>query len=617
MSSPLIARIAIESPLPQLDRLFDYAISPVIADEIKVGQRVKVAFGRSKTKNNGFVIELVDSSEHGKELTAIDELVSEAAVLRPNIYALCRQIADRQSTSISDVLRLAVPNRSVAVEKKWLAAKLDVMPEPSGLANKNQTRTTEIVQPFTTDGPNWAKKLAKQASAQFELGNSTILCVPDLADIRILEGALAGFNVEFASMHSELKGSESYSVFLRSLQSSPIVLIGNRNALFAPVHNLGLIALWDDGDHSHIQQQSPYIHSRDIALMRAQIDNCSIHFAAHVRSTEISRLVQIGYLKDQTEVFALPKVANSESAQRLDTAAWLAIREASATGPVLVQVAAKGNSTSLYCSTCSERASCSDCNGPLWINEKNQNTCRWCNRISIDARCGECGAQKFRQGRAGATRTSAEIGKMFPGTKILTSSGPERLQQVDDKPKVVVSTPGAEPVAAGGYKAVVLLDADQLLRRDTMRATEDAVRAWSNAIALMSPQGRALIVGLSGRLATDLSLWNQAEIASRELESRIELGLPPALRVATIVADRARLEECSAAISAIEGVEIFGPSMRDGQLRLLIKFSFSAGAKLSEALKILTLSSGGAIVNQKSGRAQRALKIKIDDPEVI
>jgi primosomal protein N' (replication factor Y) len=152
-----------------------------------------------------------------------------------------------------------------------------------------------------------------------------------------------------------------------------------------------------------------------------------------------------------------------------------------------------------------------------------------------------------------------------------------------------------------------------------MRATEDAVRAWSNAIALLGKAGRALIVGLAGRLATELSLWSQSAIAEHEFESRVELELPPAVRVATITADRARLEECATALAGIEDAELYGPSQRGADLRLLIKFSYRSGAKIAEALKVLVLSSstGGAIQNAKSGRSQRALKIKIDDPEVI
>ena len=53
----------------------------------------------------------------------------------------------------------------------------------------------------------------------------------------------------------------------------------------------------------------------------------------------------------------------------------------------------------------------------------------------------------------------------------------------------MVATPGAEPVAEGGYAAVVLLDTWMLLARADLRAAEEALRRWSNAVGA-GPAGR-------------------------------------------------------------------------------------------------------------------------------
>jgi primosomal protein N' (replication factor Y) len=622
VSNQLIARVAIESPLPQLDRLFDYRVSDELASVVAIGQRVRVSFGRSKTKVSGFIVELAESSNHDGELATLAELISEAPVLQPEIYNLCRTIADRQATSIADVLRLAVPTRSVAIEKKWIAAKQSATELTSDQSPQHSRtkaiKTAELIRPVSQNRPAWIDAIVDAVTAQVNKRQSAIVCLPDISDVRAVSAALRDSLIEHIEVHSDQKPSELYQAFLNCLSNEFSIVIGNRNALFAPARKSGLIYLWDDGDQSHVNRQSPYVHSRDIALLRQQIDQCDITFASHSRTAEVQRLVDLGYLAETTKSFAPPKISTSDSDARLDTAAWLAMREAAKVGPVLVQVSSRGNAVSLYCQSCSARSACSDCHGPVWANERNQFACRWCNRISLDLRCLECNGTTFKQGRAGANRTSAEIGKMFPGTKVLTSTGAERLIEVADKPLVVVATPGAEPIAIGGYRAVVVLDADQLLRRDTLRATEDAVRAWSNAIALAAPDGRSVLVGLSTGLGSQLALWNQTAIARHELATRSELALPPAVRIATVTSDRKRLEECEAALSKINGVEIFGPSMRANELRLLIKFPYAAGALVAQQLKVLSLSaSGGASINSKSGRSQRALRIKVDDPEVI
>lgn len=628
MSNRLIASIAIESPLPQLDRLFDYEVSSELTETVAVGQRVAVNFGNAKTKHSGYVISLSSTTDFTGKLAQLDEIVSEVSVLTDSIYRTCRAIADRQATGIGDVLRMAVPKRSVAAEKRWIVDAAASSPQPQTKLNPlvvdkptdDVIKSTAIVRPVVDRHPAWVSHLGKRALHTWQLGRSVIICVPDFRDIALIEQWLVAHSVATVTFDNEAKASKNYSSFLKCLEAEPKVIVGNRSVLLAPAHNLGLIELWDDGDSSHLQQQSPYIHSRDLAMVRQSIERCSLHFAAHTRSAEIQRLIEIGFLTDATEPFPIPKIAITESVQRLDSTAWQAIRDAAKVGPVLIQVARKGNSSALYCATCSRRALCKACAGPIWVNDQNFNACRWCNRISSDVACIDCGGRKFKQGRAGATRTVAELGRMFPGVKIVESTAEQRLQNVSAKAQVVVATPGAEPVAEGGYLAAIVLDCDAQLSKDSLRATEDAIRIWSNALALMSSSGRAVLVGLSGKLGQQIALWSQQQLSIDELASRRELKFPPACRVVSIESDGERLAAVSDAISSIGGLEIFGPTATSSGLqRLLIKFPYSVGSTLAAELKTLSLANsiGGSRTNTKSGRQQRALKVKMDDPEVI
>lgn len=625
MSNRIVASIAIESPLPQLDRLFDYEVAQELAGEIKVGQRVSVPFGNSKTKLAGYVVNLSANSDFAGKLTRLTEVLSPASVLSESVYRTCRAVADRQATAIGDVIRMAVPKRSVAVEKKWLAEQTEAKSAKTAVAaspvvKAEAIKTTAIVRPVTDSVSSWARHVATKAIEAWQLGQSVIVCLPDYRDLAALNDWLANQSIDVVLFDNDTKASVQYSAFLSCLDARPRVILGNRSALLAPAHNLGLIILWDDGDSSHMQQQSPYIHSRELAMIRQSVEQCSLHIAAHSRTAEVQRLIDIDYLVDQTIAFPIPKVAFTESTQRLDSTAWQAIREAAKVGPVLVQVARRGFSTALYCSACSKRANCRTCAGPIWVNDHNQNACRWCNRISTDITCGDCGGRKFKQGRAGAARTVAELGRMFPGVKILESTAEQRLTRVNSKPQVVVATPGAEPYADGGYLAAVILDCDAQLTKDSLRATEDAIRTWSNAIAMLAPNGRAVLVGLAGNLGQQLALWNHQQLAIDELASRREIQFPPACRVVSIESDSDRIASVSESLSQFVGAEVFGPtSDSSGLQRLLVKFPYSIGSALASHLKALALANniGGSRTNAKSGRQQRALRIKMDDPEVI
>ncbi|MFY7862570.1 MAG: primosomal protein N', partial [Rhodoluna sp.] len=363
-------------------------------------------------------------------------------------------------------------------------------------------------------------------------------------------------------------------------------------------------------------------HTRDTALVRQSVDSCSMLFVSHARSTEVQRLVDLGFLQEIKSEFTPPKVAFDETTARVSTLAWQAIREGLETGVVLVQVSSRGVARTAYCEGCSKRALCNRCHGPIWIDAKSMPRCRWCNAQNLAFSCPECKASTLKQGYGGATRTAAEFGTSFAGVQIIESSGDNNVLEVSGKNKIVIATPGAEPKNAEGYSRVIIIDAKHALDRDSLRASEDAVREWSNAIAKLAPQGRAVIVGVPAQLGSRLSLWQQREIASDELANRRELDFPPHLRLGSLEGPVDVIAQIAAEV-AIEGVQFLGPiSLRsntgENQHRLVMKYSYSRGAELSESLRAAQLKvSAGMTKTSASGRVSRAIRVRMDDPEVI
>jgi primosomal protein N' (replication factor Y) len=620
----MIARVVISSPLPQLDRLFDYSIPEALLDFVVRGVRVKVPFGRSKGTLDGFVVEVLAESSFEGKLSEISELVSPVPVLDSGVYELVRAVADRQASTASDVLRLAIPDRSVAVEKRWQESQ--TLKPHSQLITQGK-RESAITEPVTNEnGAAWVQQIVEATERQFKAGRSSIIVVPDFRDQDVLLTAFS--QTECADVvvdySSTLQKSKRYNNFLKCLSNEVSIVIGSRSAIYAPVRSLGLIAMWDDGDQSHNEPTSPYSHSREVALIRQKLSNCNLLFLGHSRSTEVQRLISLKFVSDITQPFRLPKIANSDSALRVDSLAWNAIRLGLETGAVLVQVASRGNSSSAFCAECERRAECRFCNGPLWIDERSQPRCRWCNAVNLDHSCHSCSATKLKLGTAGASRTAAEFGRAFPGIRVIEATGEDKQSLIDKGKFLVVATPGAEPRVAGGYSAVVLLDAHRALNRDSLRATEDAVRQWSNAIALGSSSSRNVLVGVPGALATKFSLWSQSDIAAHELASRVELRFPPAIRLASIGANKELIQEVVTNLAQLGGLEILGPLPVSEQgvekeWRVLIKYEFSEGPKLAEALKALSLklSAGNQRFSARSGRALRPIRIKMDDVEVI
>jgi primosomal protein N' (replication factor Y) len=389
--------------------------------------------------------------------------------------------------------------------------------------------------------------------------------------------------------------------------------------MFAPVRDLGLVVVWDDGDDLHADEHAPYPHARDVLLQRAWLDSCAAVVAGTARTTEAALLVETGWanglVADRAELRrAAPRVqalgddfelARDPAARtaRLPSLAHEAARRALTAGaPVLVQVPRSGYVPSLACATCRAPARCPHCAGPLGISPRpgpggaRIAACRWCARPAATFRCPHCSGTKLRAAVVGERRTAEELARAFPGATLRISGRSSGvLAAVPSGPQLVVATPGAEPVAEGGYGAALLLDSWALLGRADLRAGEETLRRWMNAAALVRPAaaGGQVVVAADAAhpVVQALVRWDPAGLAERELADRRALGFPPATRMAALSGTPAALAEFLAATRLPAGADVLGPVPepprpgQDGEReRYLLRVPRSDGAELARTL---------------------------------
>ena len=620
------AKVAIESPLPQLDRLFDYLVPDGLQQQIAVGQRVRVPFGKAGKLLVGFVVELSDSIDFAGAVNSINEIVSNHVVLPSNLYRLIRAVADRQAVTFGDVAKAAIPNFMLRASKS--IAQEPLVQQDLSAEISLQASLSEPIMKSASFGEisifesAWILDFVDASLDNVALGQSTILCVPDYRDVARLEQVFERLEISglVIVVGSDQANSVRYTNHIRATQGAPHIVIGTRSALFAPVQNLGQILVWDDEDQSHNDQASPYVSSREVALIRQTVDSCSLSFHAHSRSLAVQRLVKLGYLKDVSQNWQRPKVAFSENDVRVNTLAFSTVKAGLKSGPVLVQVSNLGTAKSAYCSGCSNRATCQHCAGPLWIDQAGKPRCRWCNGFNLAFKCNACGVGKLRMGRAGSTRTASELGRAFPGVQIVEATGESVVTQVDASPKIVIATPGAEPVAIGGYFGIVVLDCDVALARDTLKAREEAIRVWSNAIAMGNSECHSALIGIKSELGALVCTWQLIHFAELELSERESLGFPPAARILSAVGLKDLVTIFAENVVNIDGCSVLGlaPTEASEEWQALIRFSYASGADVADFTRAFQLKNAGQKrVNSRSGQNQRAVSIKIDDPRVL
>ncbi|MGG5257332.1 primosome assembly protein PriA [Phycicoccus avicenniae] len=624
-----VALVQVDTGLAHLDRPFEYLVPESMAAGAEPGARVKVRFAGQDL--DGWVLERRDTAEHTGRLSPLRRLVSPEAVLTPEALAAARAVAARYAGTLGDVLRLAVPPRHARAEQA-LATEAPEHPAlpphepaawapyPAGAAFLTRVReggapaATALALPSVEPATSWPALVAEAVRAAVEGGRGAVVVVPDHRDVARVEAALA--HVLGTGRHTRLTADQGpqarYTAFLKVLRGHVPVVVGTRAAALAPVRDLGLVVWWDDGDDLLDEPRAPYPHVREVLLARAGLAGAAVLAAGHTRSAAVADLVARGVLTpveaDRRAVRrAVPAVRvagegddvgrdAAVAAAHLPTVAWRAAKEALATGPVLVQVPRRGYLPSLSCQDCRRPARCVVCAGPLGLTgPQGPVACRWCGRVETAFSCPACSGTRLRSSVVGARRTAEELGRAFPGVPVERSGAGTVLDAVAGTPRLVVSTPGAEPVAEGGYAAALLLDAWAMLDRPTLDAGEEALRRWCAAAALVRPAaagGRVVLAGAPLHVTVPaveaLVRWDPAWFADRELAERRELSLPPTARLAALTGTRAAVTAALAGLSLPTSASVLGPlPQAEERWRALVTVPVEDGPALAAELTAL------------------------------
>ncbi len=574
----------IDAQVPHLDRVFDYAVPDALSDGAVVGARVRVRFAGRLV--DGFVVARLAAGDHAGGLKPLERVIGVEPVLTAATLALVAEVAERQAGTFSDVVRAAVPPRhgraeGVRVEPAlWVADPAGVGAErwdaydngpaltqrlsTASAAGSSATRAAWSAAPATSWVADVAA-LARCVLAQPQGG--VIIVVPDAADVDrcLVELADAREAGALATLTADQGPERRYREFLRILRGGARVVVGTRGSVFAPMPDLRLIVVWDDGDDALADPQAPYWNARDVAALRSHLSGCDLVVGSPARSVVTQQWCESGWARSVVpsratlaeRAPAVRAIAAEDAARdaaaaaaRIPHTAWEAASVALRTGPVLVQVARRGYLPVLSCQSCREVARCS-CGGPLGLGAAGAVPhCTWCGALAAAWTCPSCGGHRLRAVSVGAERTAEEIGRAFPGVPVISSHGGHMVSRVPDEPGIVVATPGAEPACDAGYAAVLILDARAQLQRPYLDAPEDATRRWFAAARLAAPRAR-VIVTADNALAPVQSLvrWDAPWLAARELRERATAGLPPATRMAALLGEPTDIQEVADALS--------------------------------------------------------------------
>ncbi|PWH05920.1 primosomal protein N' [Brachybacterium endophyticum] len=480
-------------------------------------------------------------------------------------------------------------------------------------------------------------ELTAQAVAALPEGAGALVIAPDQRDVQRLSRCLGAHGIEHEVLASADGPEKRYRAFRRILRGASRVVIGNRSAAFAPVRDLALAICLDPADDLLVEPRAPYPHLRTILQCRSAEERAALLLVSRSLDPQTDALAESGYLhllppapaplttlRPHIEAMDeyLREREGPSGRSRIPQQAMRVLREGIERGPVLVQVPRSGYVPAVACTFCGTRCRCPQCSAPLVLRGRGGGLhCVVCGRREDAYRCPECSRTQVRALVIGSARTAEELRRAFPSAPFRVAGGAQGPVPDDDVPDgaIVVATPGAEPAPGSRYAAALLLDADAMLARAAFDADVEAVRRWSNAIALVRPQaegGRVLVVGTATLPAIrDLVAHRSRVFIDRVLTDRQSLDLPPLTKVAEVVGDRTAVRSFLEGTDLPDGTEVFGPlDVADEEDRIrsraVLRLPVTRSRELAAALR-------AGVAARSAHKNPGSLRVRLDPPDVF
>lgn len=604
---PSIARVVVEVEPFHLDRLFDYAVGDA---DVRVGSRVEVVFAGRVRK--GVVAALSDETEVASDrLRPLKRALGEHVWMTPEELAIARWVADRWGGSVADVVRHALPGRTVDVERRAAAAgwfpdapRTPAPPAPAPGGWSRYGEAGELLVAAVEEGAGafvWrpladedvAGRIAGLVRTCLAGDRDVLVVVPD--PVSPVADAVVAAAGDLAVDARDLGASQrvTYRRWLEARTGRARVVVGGRGVALWPVVRPGLLVAFDEANPAHKERRSPRHHVREVVLERARRAGAVGLLVGTVASAATWRLLT----RRRVTPVAAPRVEERSAAPlvhvddhpngRVGSPALRALRLATGEGRYGVLLATRrGEGRALACRRCGEALRCPTCASTIAADGAGVlcEGCGWTRPRRPP--CPACDtSDPWVPLAAGAQRFRDELERSLPRVPVHALEG--HAPDVPPPPAVLVVTRGSVLDAPpGDVGAVVLPDLDALLRRPVLDADEDTLRL-SMALAgwvARSEHGRRGQAQPATRVVVQtrepqhpvvqaLVRWDPSGYWRQAVPTRAELGFPPARRAVRVDAPTDSETEVDAALrAAVPGLlDVLGPVHDDGRARWLVK----------------------------------------------
>ncbi len=270
-------------------------------------------------------------------------------------------------------------------------------------------------------------------------GKTAIILVPEIAlTLWIGRQCRAWFGAQFegvAVLHSALSDVERAREWWRVRNGQARVVVGTRSAVFAPLENLGLVIVDEEQENSFKQEETPRYHGRDVAIVRAKLENSVALLGSATPALETYHNGTSG----KYELLTMASRVENRSLAAVEIVDLRAeFQQTHQTSPIskvlhegiaeclqfqtqaLILINRRGYSWSVLCRSCGSSVQCANCSISLTYHKnRNRLECHYCGYTqTVPKTCPKCDSKYVYFFGEGSEHLEERLRREFPGARI-------------------------------------------------------------------------------------------------------------------------------------------------------------------------------------------------------
>lgn len=305
-----------------------------------------------------------------------------------------------------------------------------------GIAELIDKREPSVSLLYGVTGSGKTPVFVKLIEHTLGLGRNVIMLIPEISlTPQVVSRFQSLFGNLVAIMHSSLSLTQRLNEYKRIKSGQARIVVGTRSAVFAPMENIGLIIIDEEGERTYKSEAAPRYSAKEIAKKRCLTHNAAVVMASATPSIESFYYAETGRYNyfEMTKRYAQEELPSVEI---VDLAADGFYGSSTVFSDRLVEEISynlekheqtilllnrRGYHTYVSCADCRQPAVCPNCSIPLTYHKVNSRLiCHYCGySTEMSNVCSNCGSKRLKLTGIGTQKAEDEAAALFPNARIL------------------------------------------------------------------------------------------------------------------------------------------------------------------------------------------------------